>query len=48
MSRIKMVVEGISAAKAAKELMDHYQINMPICLEAYRILFEERTAKGGL
>lgn len=45
MSRIKMVVEGISAAKAAKELMDHYQINMPICLEAYRILFEGKDCK---
>ena len=45
MSQIKMVVEGISAAKAAKELMDHYKINMPICLEAYRILFEGKDCK---
>ncbi|NLW03109.1 MAG: NAD(P)H-dependent glycerol-3-phosphate dehydrogenase [Clostridiaceae bacterium] len=42
---IKMVVEGISAAKAAKRLMDQYRISMPICLEAYRILFEGKDCK---
>lgn len=44
-ARVKMVVEGISAAKAAKMLMDQYNISMPICLEAYRILFEGKDCR---
>jgi len=44
-ARVKMVVEGISAAKAAKKLMDKYNISMPICLEAYRILFEGKDCR---
>lgn len=44
-ARVKMVVEGISAAKAAKRLMDQYRITMPICREAYRILFEGKDCK---
>jgi len=42
---IKMVVEGISAARAAKKLMDQYRVSMPICLEAYRILFEGKDCR---
>lgn len=44
-ARVNMVVEGISAAKAAKMLMDQYNISMPICLEAYRILFEGKDCR---
>lgn len=42
---VKMVVEGISATRAVKGLMDRYQISMPICLEAYRILFEGKDCR---
>lgn len=45
MAAVKMVVEGISAAKAVKGLMDRYQISMPISLEAYRILFEGKDCR---
>ena len=44
-SEVKMVVEGISAAKAARGLMGKYKINMPISLEAYNILFEGKDCK---
>lgn len=44
-AQVKMVVEGISATKAAKGLMDRYHISMPICLEAYRILFEGKDCR---
>ena len=44
-AEVKMVVEGISAAKAAKGLMEKYKINMPISLEAYNILFEGKGCK---
>lgn len=42
---VKMVVEGISATRAAKELSDKYQVSLPICQEAYAILFEGKDCK---
>jgi glycerol-3-phosphate dehydrogenase (NAD(P)+) len=44
-NEIKMVVEGISATRAAKELADRYNISMPIIQEAYKILFEGKQCK---
>ncbi len=42
---VKMVVEGISATCAAKEIADKYKVNMPIIQEAYNILFKEKDCK---
>ncbi|MCX7773747.1 MAG: NAD(P)H-dependent glycerol-3-phosphate dehydrogenase [Clostridia bacterium] len=42
---VKMVVEGVSATKAAKEIADKYKVNMPISHEAYQILFEGKDCK---
>ncbi|HBR01802.1 MAG TPA: NAD(P)H-dependent glycerol-3-phosphate dehydrogenase, partial [Ruminiclostridium sp.] len=42
---VKMVVEGVSATRAAKTLSEKYHVNMPICHEAYQILFENKDCK---
>ncbi len=42
---VKMVVEGISATRAAKELSEKYKVNMPISQEAYNILFKGKDCK---
>jgi glycerol-3-phosphate dehydrogenase (NAD(P)+) len=44
-NEIKMVVEGISATRAAKELADKHKVSMPIIQEAYKILFEGKQCK---
>lgn len=48
---IQQVVEGVLAAKAVKEVADTLQVDMPICDEIYRILYEgvsPREAVGTL
>ncbi|NLM73741.1 MAG: NAD(P)H-dependent glycerol-3-phosphate dehydrogenase [Clostridiaceae bacterium] len=45
---VKMVVEGVSACRAAKELADKYQVNMPIIQEAYSILFENKNCRDAV
>ena len=48
---IQQVVEGVLAAKAVKEVADRLDVDMPICLEIYRILYEgvaPREAVGAL
>ncbi len=42
---VRMVVEGVSATRAAKELSDRYKVSLPICREAYAILFENKDCK---
>jgi len=37
---IQQVVEGVLAAKAVKEVADSLDVEMPICDEIYRILYE--------
>jgi len=37
---IQQVVEGVLAAKAVKEVADSLDVEMPICTEIYRILYE--------
>lgn len=37
---IQQVVEGVLAAEAVKEVADKLQVEMPICREIYRILYE--------
>lgn len=43
-SEVKMVVEGVRTCRAAKELADKYNIEMPIVNEAYKVLFEDMPA----
>jgi glycerol-3-phosphate dehydrogenase (NAD(P)+) len=48
---IQQVVEGLMAAEAVKEVADELQIEMPICHQVYRILYEgasPREAVGAL
>lgn len=50
-AEIQQVVEGVLAAKAVKEVADQLDVDMPICLEIYRILYEgvaPREAVGAL
>ena len=50
-AEIQQVVEGVLAAKAVKEVADQLAVDMPICLEIYRILYEDvapREAVGAL
>ena len=43
-AEVKMVVEGIYSAKAAKALADKYYIHMPIVEEINKVLFEGKKA----
>ena len=48
---IQQVVEGVMAAEAVKEVADGLRIEMPICHQVYRILYEDaspREAVGAL
>lgn len=48
---IQQVVEGVLAAKAVKQVADRLSVEMPICQEIYRILYEgipPRQAVGAL
>ena len=42
MREVGAVVEGYYAAKAARELAMQMDADMPICLEAYRVLYENK------
>mgnify|MGYP004542507211 FL=1 len=44
MDEVKMVVEGVYSAKAAKELAEKYEVEMPIVDEVNKILFEDKPA----
>ena len=44
MDEVKMVVEGVYSAKAAKKLSEKYEIEMPIVNIVNEVLFEERPA----
>ena len=48
MAEVKMVVEGVYSAKAAKGLAEKYHISMPIVTEVNAILFEGKNAKVAL
>ena len=43
MREVGAVVEGYYAAVAAKDLAELMNVGMPICLEAYRVLFEGKS-----
>ena len=44
MAEVKMVVEGVYSAKAAKRLAEKYQVEMPIVSEVNKMLFEGKSA----
>ena len=48
MDEVKMVVEGVNSAKAAKTLAEKYGIDMPIVQEVNKVLFEDKPAKEAL
>ena len=43
MDQVKMVVEGVYSAKAARELAEKYQVGMPIIEQVNRVLFENKA-----
>ena len=44
MNEVKMVVEGVYSAKAAKSLAEKYDVEMPIIMEVNKVLFEDKSA----
>ena len=44
MDEVKMVVEGVYSAKAAKSLAEKYDVEMPIIMEVNKVLFEGKSA----
>ena len=44
-AEIQQVVEGVMAAEAVKEVADELGIEMPICNEVYRILYEGKPPR---
>jgi len=48
MQKVGAVVEGYYAAKAAMELSEKMDVDMPICLETYRVLYENKPPKDAL
>lgn len=44
MAEVKMVVEGVYSAKAAKALADKYYIHMPLVEEVNKVLFDNKPA----
>ena len=44
MDEVQMVVEGVYSAKAAKALAEKYNVEMPIIMEANKLLFENKPA----
>ncbi len=45
---VKMVVEGVYSAKAAKKLGEKYEVNMPLVNEVSLILFEGKSTQEAL
>lgn len=44
MDEVQMVVEGVYSAKAAKQLSEKYEVEMPIVSEVNKVLFEDKPA----
>ena len=44
MDEVKMVVEGVYSAKAARQLSEKYSVEMPIINEVNHVLFEGKPA----
>jgi len=48
MTKVGAVVEGYYAANAAKTLAEQMDVDMPICLETYRVLYENKSPTDAL
>ena len=48
MDEVKMVVEGVYSAKAAKSLAEKYEVEMPIREEDNKVLFEGKSASDAV
>lgn len=48
MDEVKMVVEGVYSAKAAKSLAEKYEVEMPIIDEVNKVLFEGKSASDAV
>jgi len=48
MKSVGAVVEGYYAASSAKELAELMDVDMPICLETYRVLYEGKSPQKAL
>ena len=48
MKEVKMVVEGVYSAKAAKKLAHQYQVSMPIVEAVNQVLFEGKSAREAM
>jgi len=48
MDKVGAVVEGYYAAKAAKALAEKVDADMPICLETYRVLYEDKSLQAAI
>ncbi len=44
-AEIQQVVEGVLAAKAVKQVADKLSVEMPICQQIYRILYEDMSPR---
>ena len=44
LKEVQMVVEGVYSARAARELAEKYEVEMPIITEVNRVLFEGKSA----
>ncbi len=42
---LKQVAEGVKTSKVIKKLANFYQVEMPICEEVYRVIFENETPR---
>lgn len=48
MKEVKMIVEGVYSAKAARALGEKYKVSLPIIEEVNRVLFEGKAARAAL
>ena len=48
MNEVKIVVEGVYSAKAAKSLAEKYDVEMPIIMEVNKVLFEDKSAADAM
>ena len=48
MSEVGAVVEGYYAASAAKALSERMDVDMPICSEAYKVLYEGKSPRASM
>ena len=48
MDEVKMVVEGVYSAKAARLLAEKYEVEMPIVTVVNQVLFEGKTPEEAL